>query len=205
MVNAHDNCDPGVAYYDANAKEYCAATLNIDMDDIRSRFLRNVPPGARILDAGCGSGRDTLAFLRGGYSVKAFDGSAKMAECASVYTGQECEVLRFQDMAFDREFDAVWSCAALLHVPKSEMSDVLVRIIRSLKPGGVAYFSFIEGSDERTSSDGRFYNSYTTESLRDLLQSVGGVQELDCWRSFRDPDSPQQAAWLNIIIKRTAP
>jgi 2-polyprenyl-3-methyl-5-hydroxy-6-metoxy-1,4-benzoquinol methylase len=205
MENALDDRDSGVAYYDANAKEYCAATLRIDMDAIRSRFLRNVPPGARILDAGCGSGRDTLAFLRGGYSVRAFDGSVKMAECASINTGQECEVLRFQDMAFDREFDAVWSCAALLHVPKSEMSDVLVRIIRSLKPGGIAYVSFIEGSDECISSDGRFYNSYTTESLRDLLQSVGGVQELDCWRSFRDPDSPRQAPWLNMIVKRIDP
>lgn len=204
MENALDTPISGVAYYDANAEGYCAATLNLDMDAIRSRFLRNVPPRARILDAGCGSGRDTLAFLRSGYSVKAFDGSAKMAACASIYTGQECEVLRFQDMAFVREFDAIWSCAALLHVPKLEMSEVLVRIIRSLKPGGVAYFSFIEGSDERTSSDGRFYNSYTTESLRDLLQSVGGVQELDCWRSFRDPDSAEQAPWLNMMIRRTA-
>jgi 2-polyprenyl-3-methyl-5-hydroxy-6-metoxy-1,4-benzoquinol methylase len=203
MENALDNRDPCVTYYDANAAEYCAATLNIDMNAIRSRFLSNVPAGARILDAGCGSGRDTVAFLRDGYSVKAFDGSAKMAECASIYSGQTCEVLRFQDMAFDREFDAVWSCAALLHVPKAEMRDVLERIIHSLKLGGVAYFSFIEGNDERVSSDGRFYNSYTMESLREVLQSVGGTRELDSWRSVRDPDAPRPAPWLNIIIERT--
>ena len=205
MDNALDRRDSCAAYYDANAEEYSAATLQIDMDAIRSRFLGNVPPGARILDAGCGSGRDTLAFLRSGYSVTAFDASAKMAEYASRYTGQKCAVLRFQDMTFEREFDAVWSCAALLHVPKSEMSSVLGRMVSALKPGGVAYFSFIEGNDERTSADGRFYNSYTTESLRALLHDVGGVQELDCWRSFRDPDSPRQAPWLNFIIKRSAP
>jgi 2-polyprenyl-3-methyl-5-hydroxy-6-metoxy-1,4-benzoquinol methylase len=205
MENALDSRDLCAAYYDANAEEYSASTLHIDMDAIRSRFLSNVTPGARILDAGCGSGRDTVAFVRSGYSVKAFDASAKMAEYASRYTGQECEVLRFQDMEFDREFDAVWSCAALLHVPKSEMSDVLGRMIRALKPGGLAYFSFIEGKDERTSSDGRFYNSYTTESLRELLHHVGGVQEVDCWRSFRDPDSPRQAPWLNMIVQRIAP
>jgi 2-polyprenyl-3-methyl-5-hydroxy-6-metoxy-1,4-benzoquinol methylase len=204
MDNALDRRNSSAAYYDANAEEYSAATLQIDMNAIRSRFLSSVPPGALILDAGCGSGRDTVAFLRRGYSVTGFDASAKMAECASKYTGQKCAVLRFQDMTFDREFDAVWSCAALLHVPKAEMSDVLGRIVRALKPGGVAYFSFIEGDDERTSSDGRFYNSYTTELLRDLLHDVGGTQELDCWRSYRDPDSPKQAPWLNFIIKRTA-
>jgi SAM-dependent methyltransferase len=125
-----------------------------------------------------------------------------MAEYASKYTGQECAVLRFQDMAAEREFDAVWSCAALLHVPKSEMRDVLGRMIRSLKPGGVAYFSFIEGNDERVSSDGRFYNSYTMESLRELLRDIGGVSELDAWTTIRDPDSPRPAPWLNMIIKR---
>jgi 2-polyprenyl-3-methyl-5-hydroxy-6-metoxy-1,4-benzoquinol methylase len=205
MENALDQRDPSAAYYDANAEEYSAATFKIDMDAIRSRFLCNVPAGARILDAGCGSGRDTVAFLKSGYSVKAFDGSTKMAQHASIYSGQQCEVLRFQDMEFEQEFDAVWSCAALLHVPKSEMKDVLGRIVRSLKPSGIAYFSFIEGNDERIAADGRFYNSYTMESLRDLLQDVGGVREVDCWRSSRAPDSPQQTSWLNMIIQRTAP
>ena len=107
------------------------------------RFLRNVRTAREYWTPG-GSGRDTLAFLRSGYSVKAFDGSAKMAACASVYTGQECEVLRFQDMAFDREFDAVWSCR-LADVTKSEMSDVLVRIICSLKVGGVEISLFHRG------------------------------------------------------------
>jgi len=205
MENALDSRDLCAAYYDANAEEYSAATLQIDMNALRSRFLSNVPPCARILDAGCGSGRDTVAFLRRGYSVAAFDASAKMAGCASRYTGQRCAVLRFQDMAFEREFDAVWSCAALLHVPKSEMSDVLDRMVRALKPGGVAYFSFIEGNDEHASSDGRFYNSYTAESLRELLHYVGGVREVDCWTSFGDPDSPRQAPWLNMIIQRITP
>jgi SAM-dependent methyltransferase len=196
-----DSC---LGYYDANAVEYSTATLNVDMSAVRCRFLQYIPRGGRILDAGCGSGRDTVAFLKGGYSVKAFDGSAKMAERASIYSGQECAVLRFQDVAFDREFDAIWSCAALLHVSKSEMKDVLRRMIRSLKLGGIAYFSFIEGNDERKSSDGRFYNSYTTESFRELLQSVARTREVDCWKSLRDPDLPRQAPWLNMIIERTS-
>ena len=54
-------------YYDQNAEEYAALTFNVDMSEIRSRFLRHVSPGGSILDAGCGSGRDTVAFSRLGH------------------------------------------------------------------------------------------------------------------------------------------
>jgi len=198
-VKERDSC---LDYYEANAEGYSAATLNVDMSAVRNRFLKHIPRGGRILDAGCGSGRDAVEFVKDGYSVKLFDGSAKMAERASIYSGVVCEVLRFQDVAFEQEFDGIWSCAALLHVPKAEMNDVLRRLIRALKPGGFAYFSFIEGDDERKSSDGRFYNSYTAESIRDLLSDVGGTTEVDSWKSLRDPNSAKQAPWLNVIIEK---
>lgn len=141
MIIPVEQSDPSLAYYNANAAGYSEATLNVDMSAIRTRFLQHIPRGGRILDAGCGSGRDTLAFIKDGYAVRAFDGSTRMAERASIYSGLECEVLRFQDVAFDQEFDGIWSCAALLHVQKAEMKDVLRRLIRSLKLGGLSPFS----------------------------------------------------------------
>src|SRR3712207_7267921 len=44
------------------------------------RFLRRVRPGGRILDAGCGTGRDALAFVQRGFEVVAFDASAEMVD-----------------------------------------------------------------------------------------------------------------------------
>ncbi len=83
-----------------------------------SRFIR---PGGRILDAGCGSACDSLAFIRRGYDAVSIDASAAMVEATSKLTRKPALLMRFDDMDFDAEFDGVWACASLLHVPRREM------------------------------------------------------------------------------------
>ena len=68
---------PPSDYYDDHASEFIADTLSVDMEEVYKPFLSRVPPGGRILDAGCGSGRDTLAFHNKGYDVVSMDASAK--------------------------------------------------------------------------------------------------------------------------------
>jgi SAM-dependent methyltransferase len=58
-----------IAYYDSHAEEFAAQAANLDMYHLYDRFLRHVRPGGRILDAGCGVGRDTLAFAERGYEA----------------------------------------------------------------------------------------------------------------------------------------
>jgi 2-polyprenyl-3-methyl-5-hydroxy-6-metoxy-1,4-benzoquinol methylase len=108
-----------VKYYDANAAEYCQSTVGLDMHAIRERFTRELAPGAHILDAGSGSGRDSKAFLKEGFAVTLIDSSPEIARFASEYTGQFCRVLRFQDLDYDEAFEGIWACASLLHVAKS--------------------------------------------------------------------------------------
>ena len=151
---------------------------------------------------GCGSGRDTKVFLCNGYIVSAFDASPQMAAFASSYTGQVCSIGRFQDIKFEQEFDAVWACASLLHVSKIQMPEVLARLIAALKVGGVMYFSFIEGEGERTSADGRLYNSYTVESLRRLLLEYPSFKEIDFWKSEDGASPKRPAPWLNFLLKK---
>src|SRR5688500_10452441 len=101
--------DPTIAYYDRHAGEYARSTLGVDVRALYGPFLTLIPEGGRILDAGCGSGRDAKAFLDLGYRVLAFDASRTMAELASRTTGLEVRVLRFEDVTFDREFDGIWA------------------------------------------------------------------------------------------------
>jgi len=119
-----------VDYYEAQAETYYRSTVGLDMSSIYPRFLSELSPGAHIADAGCGSGRDAKAFLERGYVVTAFDASPRMANLASAYTGQKCHVLRFQEMEFRREFDGIWACASLLHVPE-ERDGRSVQTLRS--------------------------------------------------------------------------
>src|SRR5258708_25304024 len=103
------NGDFTEGYYNVNAEEYFRATVGIDMSSIYDRFVSKLVAGARILDAGCGSGRDTLAFVKRGYSVSAFDSSVEIVKRASTYTGQQLRGMSFQQMQVHDEFDGISS------------------------------------------------------------------------------------------------
>lgn len=189
-------------YYEAHAAEYFSATVGLDMSSVYERFLEKLASGAHIVDAGCGSGRDTKSFLQKGYVVTAFDSSPEMARVASAYTEQQCRVLRFQEMEFQNEFDAVWACASLLHVAKSEMEDVLRRFVAALKPGGIMYASFIDGEGERISEDGRFYNCYTERSFRTLTAQIATIHEVEFWKSAESAPQQKRAPWINFLFNK---
>ena len=74
--------DPTLDYYEAHAEQFFADTQSVDMAPLYERFLSELPVGALILDAGCGSGRDSKAFLERGYRVSAFDASEKLVALA---------------------------------------------------------------------------------------------------------------------------
>jgi SAM-dependent methyltransferase len=131
-----DPSDQTLAYYERNAARYVGDTAGVDMAPLYEPFLALMPAGGRILDVGCGSGRDSLAFLARGYEVLAVDGSAAMVRAAAA-AGVSARRLRFQDLAFESEFDGVWACASLLHVPRGEITGVVGRVARALRPGGV--------------------------------------------------------------------
>jgi ubiquinone/menaquinone biosynthesis C-methylase UbiE len=67
-----------IDFYNQNAASYAAETLHADMHASRQRFLAHLSAGASVLDAGCGSGRDALAFKEAGFAVAAFDASEEM-------------------------------------------------------------------------------------------------------------------------------
>jgi SAM-dependent methyltransferase len=71
-----------IDFYDANADRYFALTRDADMSVNRAAFLRYLPRSGRVLDAGCGSGRDALAVREAGFDVEAFDASAALARLA---------------------------------------------------------------------------------------------------------------------------
>ncbi|WP_075109500.1 class I SAM-dependent methyltransferase [Neptuniibacter pectenicola] len=91
------------------------------------------------MDAGCGSGRDALFFRNKGYKVTAFDASETLCKLASEALTQAANVMRFNEIKRQGEFDAAWACASLLHIPRSEPADSMSALIRSLKPDGMMY------------------------------------------------------------------
>jgi SAM-dependent methyltransferase len=122
-----------IAYYDRNADRFFKETAKLDMSALYVPFLARICRGGRILDAGCGSGRDSLYFLQRGYEVEAFDASIEMCKIASQRIGQVVLHKNLEEVDDVSAFDGIWACASPLHIPRSCIDGVLQRFGRALK------------------------------------------------------------------------
>ncbi len=189
-------------WYDRHTQEYIARTQTVDLSPLYAKFLAHVPPGGRILDAGCGSGRDSLAFRELGYAVVSMDASLAMVEHVIEMLGQEALHLRHQDVIFVEAFDGIWSMASLLHVPHAELPDVLQRYQRALVPGGVLFASFKLGEGEDVRSERLFANQNET-SFRAVVARVAGLGLLETWMEVDRRPGRQDEQWFNVLCQRS--
>lgn len=188
-----------IGYYDQNATSFASQTADVDLTPLYDRFLCHVAPGGRILDAGCGVGRDALAFSKRGYEVVAFDGSEEMVRLTRERVGGHTPVhlMRFEEMAWHNEFDGIWACASLLHVPQLSFAVVASRIVETMRPGGAWFMSFKLGEGERVTG-GRLFVDYNESTLRSALMGFP-VQLVDMWET--EDARPNRACerWLNAV------
>ncbi|MFP3523861.1 class I SAM-dependent methyltransferase [Pantoea sp. SIMBA_072] len=158
-------------YYRQNAQRFFTNTASVDMSALYPPFIDCLPPGARILDAGCGSGRDVKAFSEMGFIVEAFDASAELVALARQLSGKPVAQMRFQDVDAVERYDGIWCCASLLHVSKAELPGVMTKLAMALKPGGVGYLSFKHGHGERE-KDGRRFTDMDRAGLQKLIERI---------------------------------
>lgn len=187
-------------YYDKNAQEFFDGTVDADMSSHHEEFLSQLPDNAHILDAGCGSGRDTLKFKSLGYEVTSIDGSEEMCKLASEYAGQEVLHMQFQEIDFDEIFDGIWASASLLHVPSSEIEMVLERLGNSLKENGVFYASFKYG-DFEGERNGRYFNDLTEDSVCELFESCN-FEIIKTWITSDSRKGREDEKWVNILVRK---
>lgn len=189
-----------IEYYNNNSKEFIENTINSDMSLWRDKFEKYIPDGGRILDAGCGSGRDSKAFLKHGYSVVAFDASREMCRFASEYLGTEVWQMRFDEICFEEEFDGVWACASLLHVEPDNIIDAVKRLVNALKENAVLYASFKYG-DGMISKGERSFTNMNEEGIYQLMIGCGlEIVECDISQDVR-PDRKAER-WMNVISRK---
>jgi SAM-dependent methyltransferase len=231
-------------FYEQNAKDYSKRFDTFDLSGIRQRFIEKLEStrGERtaairngviqILDAGCGTGRDSYEFVREGYAVTAIDASPAMLRmCKKKLSGvlnepQNAEIKKassflektFDEIVFRNKFDGVWAAASLLHVPPQQMDGVLRKLIQALKPDGILFMSFKHGCGEQE-YDARYYTYYSRGQIRAFLERIQGAHELEVWLSNAEgknlsPEEQSQAwndessrrydrsRWLNFLVTR---
>lgn len=193
--------DPTAAFYEEGATAYFERTVAADLTPVYDRFLPLVRPGGRILDIGCGSGRDLAVFLQRGFKASGIDASAALARLAAEHSGAPCLCQRVETLDTTCALDGLWACASLLHLAKEVLPDVARRLYEALVPGGVLYATVQVGAGTATLSDGRFYSYFAPEEFAALFEGVG-FQGLQQWESADTLPGRPTIRWTNLIARK---
>ncbi|MCO6356272.1 methyltransferase domain-containing protein [Pseudoalteromonas shioyasakiensis] len=189
-----------IKFYNENYLDYYHQTIDTSgMQFIYEQVRKVVPNGSEILDAGCGVGRDTKYFIKHGFKVTSFDASEKMVEMCNEYPFAFCEHKSFKTISYPPIFDLVWACASLLHINKKELLSALTKLHRSLKPGGIIYFSLKSGIDKSKITDRDFY-SYDYCEITEILESNLNMEHINSWSNFSAITSTEK--FINYIYKK---
>ena len=190
-----------IKYYNINAKRFYEDTVEIDLKDFYPKFLKHIPNNGKILDLGCGSGRDSLYFIKKGYLVTSIDGSKEMVKLSSQLTSQKTHLLNIENIDFENEYDGIWAYASLLHIDESITKDVIGKLGKALKKDGVLYASYKYGKG--TYKNGlRFFNNYNERDFKKLICEINGLDFLTYWITKDLRPNRQDEKWLSVLMKR---
>ena len=190
-----------LSYYNTHAQDFVQGTVGVDFHITQDRFLAQLPAGAKILDFGCGSGRDTKYFLERGFAVEATDGSAELCKLASEHTGISVKQMLFDELDAVAKYDGIWACASILHLGWADLVVVMRKMVRAVKGEGVIYTSFKYGhfTGER---NGRFFTDLDEEGLARLLKEVGGLEVKELWITGDVRPGRGEEKWLNVLLTK---
>lgn len=188
-------------YYDQNAKFFVERSKSIDVSEQRNAFTSCIPYGGTILDWGCGSGRDTIEFLKEGYRVEATDGSREICRLATDRTGIEVRCERFESLNEKEAYDGIWACASILHLEKEKLAAAMRNAVSALKPGGVMYVCFKAGSFEGVRKE-LYYVDMNDELFSQICGELKDIQVLKKWLSEDSREERHDEKWYNVLIKK---
>lgn len=165
--------------YDNTAREYAEKVRNIYLDDEMDYFMSLMPRESRILDLGCGSGRDARYFSDRGYNVIGVDLSENLLDIARENAPDaDFRLMDIAELDFQQNyFDGIWANASIIHVPKKDLPEVLYACYDILH--GIMYASFKIGEGEQMLEDKRyenarkFYAFYSMEEIEEFAKKAG--------------------------------
>jgi ubiquinone/menaquinone biosynthesis C-methylase UbiE len=171
-----------IKWYDNNAAKYAQNTQEaIPMDEV-DIFINLLGNKKKILDAGCGAGRDTNIFTKKGFDVIGLDISqGLLIEAKRRYPNLQFIHGSLLEIPFDdKSFDGVWARMSLLHFETiDEVTKALKEIYRVLKLNGILHI-LAQSGDEKTSifedkfsGHKRFFRFFTIEELEALVKETG--------------------------------
>ena len=188
--------------YDKYAEKYFQINSSIDeIKNLLEIFVENLN-GEKILDAGCGHGRDAKFFSDLGYEITGVDLSEKLLEIARKNAPKaEFYLMDMRNLAFPSDyFDGIWARASFLHIPKKDSRKTLDEFYRVLKPNGLLYLSVKEGYGEgfvksaQYGNEERYFVFYNSKELRALVEGK--------FKVFKEIIEKKKDNWINIFARK---
>jgi SAM-dependent methyltransferase len=161
-------------FYQINFEAYHEKTFHIDPASFLEPLTTHLKPGARILDVGCGSGRDLYWLREQGFKVVGFERSKGLADLAKQHA--KCRVIIGDFSSYDFSYlnsDAIVLVGALVHVQHEKLESVLKNITNGLGDNGKVLITLKQGQGTLTDSDGRIFYLWQDQELRDVFIRLG--------------------------------
>jgi SAM-dependent methyltransferase len=195
-----------IAHYASRPEEFWEGTRDHDVSQNLDALCRHLPISTeprRVLDFGCGPGRDLKQLTERGCVAVGLDGCAKFCEMARDYSG--CEVWHQNfvelDLPTDR-FDGIFANASLFHIHRSELLGVLTKFHNALRKEGVVFCSNPRGPNIEQMNGDRYGNYMNVEAWSEFFTKAGFVS---CEHYFRPPGLPRhEQPWLAMVWRRLA-
>lgn len=190
-------------FYATEAPDYHARHVGGINRDLPA-FLDRLAPGSLLLELGCGSGRDAAFMLERGFTVEPTDGVPAMAALAEARLERTVRIMRFEELAAQEAFDAVYASYALLHVPRAGLADVLSRIWRALRPGGWHMATYKSGGIEGRDGLDRYFNYLSPQQAEDYYRQAGHWALFEMTEGNGGGYDDRPSSWVNVIARKPA-
>ena len=198
--------DTTIEYYAIHVKNLVRRYESSEVPDLHTLLAKSFPPGSRLLELGCGSGRDAAFMLANGFNVTASDGVQEMidaaAACHPILVGRLVHIRLPRDLTPALGvFDGVYAVATFMHLTRTDIQEVFARVCRMLVPGGRLFFSVPlhrddVGADE-FDAKGRRFTPLTHAEWTGLCRRAG----FDILTSTTTPDGlgRKTFTWFNCL------
>jgi SAM-dependent methyltransferase len=187
-------------YYEICAREYHARTFSADPSAFLSPFVAHLPHQARILDIGCGSGRDLLWLKQRGFEPTGLERSASLVKLARSHSG--CPVIEGDLETFDYSMGswrAVVMVGSLVHIPHERLAATIQKILSGLSSPCAALLTLKEGHGSIRREDGRTFYLWKDAALRVIFAGLS----LETASFFRNASAiGSRETWLGYVLKK---
>ena len=187
-------------FYETNFQSYQNLTVNIDPVSFLAPLTHHLKKGSKILDVGCGSGRDLLWLKERGYLPTGFERSSGLVEFARKHSG--CPVVEGDFFTFDFSvfrFDVVISIGGFVHLQHHELTPILSRVVRAIGRDGLIFLTLKEGVGCFKNEDGRVFSLWQHEDLKRIFDALR-FRILDFSRN--ESSLNQKELWLGYLLEK---